>query len=209
MTNSPTKIVIIHDDVSEGSPLMVTLGVEFGEDNIILHKHSQAGLDYVLKNLGTKMVVLLDKNFYEGKEKSGIKVFEEIRSKTSLVHVVLTSVSDLKGFEEDELKTLINHDLFGFVKFTSSMKEITELVVKASEKLETRIDAVIEEWIMKHPPEKRNQVLIRTKDGKSYTMNDILDSIRKQSTIGIEFEKNLMQLTIQLFSMQKLKLDDK
>ena len=208
MNNTPVKIIVIHDDISEGSPIMVMLEMKYAKENVVLHKHSQQGLDYVLNNLGQKMVVLLDKNFYDGKEKSGVKVFEEIREKTSLVAVILTSVSNISDIGEDSLKTLINNELFAFESFTSDYTQILNLVEKAVENMQLRIDCVIEEWIMKHPPEKRTQPLVKLKDGRSYSMNEVLESIRKQTPVGIDFEKSLLKLAIELFSRQKLKLND-
>jgi hypothetical protein len=208
MNNSPVKIIVIHDDISEGSPIMVMLEIKYGKENVILHKHSQIGLDYVLNNLGQKMVVLLDKNFYDGKEKSGIKVFAEIREKTSLVSVILTSVSNISDIGEDNLKQLINNELFAFESFTSDYTQILNLVDKAVENMQLRIDCVIEEWIMKHPAEKRNQPIVKLKDGRSFSMIEVLESIRKQTPVGIDFEKSLLKLSIELFSRQKLKLND-
>lgn len=208
MNKSLVKIVVIHDDISDGSPIMVMLEKKYGKENVILHKHSQPGLDYVLGNLGQKMVVLLDKNFYEGKEKSGIKVFEEIREQTSLVSVILTSVSNISDIGEASIKQLINNELFAFESFSSDYTKILNLIEKAVENMQLRIDCVIEEWIMKHPAEKRNQPLVKLKEGRSYTMNEVLESIRKQTSVGIDFEKNLLRLSIELFSRQKLKIDD-
>lgn len=208
MNSKPTKIVVIHDDISEGSPIMITLEDKFEKENVILIKHSQEGLDFVLNNLGNKMVVLLDKNFYEGREKSGITVFEEIRQKTALVYVILTSVSKLSEFDEESLKTLINLDLFAFESFTSDYTKIISLIEEAAEKMSLQIDAVIEDWILRHPPEKRNQVFMKTKGGRSLTMNDVLTSIRLREEAGIEFEKSLLNLAIDIFNRQKLKTDD-
>lgn len=206
--NKPAKIIVIHDDISENSPIMVTLEIEFGKENVILFKHSQEGLDYVLSNLGNKMIVLLDVNFYDGSEKSGITVFEEIRKRTALVYVILTSVRKLTEFDDDQLKSMINNDLFAFESFTSNYSKIIELIKEASGKLALQIDAVIEDWISRHSPEKRTQILIKTKEGRSYTMNDILESIRLRQNIGLEFEKNLLKLAIEVFSRQKLKTND-
>jgi hypothetical protein len=61
---------------------------------------------------------------------------------------------------------------------------------------------------VRHPVEKRDQVILKTKEGETYTMNDLLESIRKQTEVGITFEKNLLKLAIELFSRQKLKLDE-
>ncbi|WP_299884236.1 hypothetical protein [uncultured Lacinutrix sp.] len=187
---------------------MVEMKVKYGEDNVILFQHSQEGLDYVLNNLGQKMVVLLDRNFHDGKEIDGIEVFEKIREKTSLVYVILITVSKISEIDGEVLKKLINKDLFKLESFTSDYSKILKLIDEAILVLGVRVDAVIEDWIMRHPNEKRDQVILKTKEGRSYTMNEILESIRMQTEIGVTFEKNLLKLAIELFSRQKLKLDD-
>jgi len=204
----PTKVVVIHDNIEETSPIMVEMRVKYGSENVILFQHSQQGLDYVLSNLGNKMVVLLDKNF-DGNEIDGIKVFSEIREKTSLVYIILITVSRISEINSETLKMLINKDLFKLESFTQDYRKIIELVDDALSTLNVRVDAVIEDWIMRHPVEKREQIILRTRDGQAYSMNDILDSIRKETAIGLQFERNLLKLAIELFSRQKLKLDDK
>lgn len=198
------KVIVIHDDIADDSPIMVMLKEKHGDENVLLIKHSQEGLDYVLANLGTKMIVLLDKNFYGNKEISGIRVFEKIREKTSLVYVILITVSKITELDDDELKMLINKDLFKFESFTSDYTTILSLVDEAIQNLNLRIDCVIEEWIMRHPEEARNKSLINFKDGRSYSMNEVLKSIREQTELGLSFEKSLLNLAIEIFSRQKL-----
>ncbi len=205
---SPVKIIVIHDDIDDNSPIMVELKIKYSNENVLLFKHSQQGLDYVLSNLGEKMVVILDKNFYDGREMSGIKVFEKIREQTSLVYVILLTVSKITEIGDEEIKMLINKDLFKFESFTADYTKIISLVDEAVLSLGLRIDAVIEDWILRHPKESRDNPLIKTKEGRTYSMNEVLESIRQQTDIGVEFEKNLLKLTIELFSRQKLKVDD-
>jgi hypothetical protein len=216
MNSTPVKIVVIHDNLDffpdkleKSPPLMATLAIKYGTENIAFFKHSNEGLKYVLDSLGhQKMVVLLDKNFEDRRDIDGIKVFEGIRERTSLVYIILTSVSNLSDIGEDNLTFLINHELFSFINFASDYSAIVALIGKAVEHLELRIDCVIEEWIMRHPSEKRNQPLVKLKDGRTYSMNEVLESIRKQTQVGIDFEKSLLKLSIELFSRQKLKLND-
>lgn len=204
---APTKVVVIHDNIEETSPIMVEMRVKYGSENVVLFQHSQQGLDYVISNLGNKMVVLLDKNF-DGNEIDGIKVFSEIREKTSLVYVILITVSKISEINSETLKMLINKDLFKLESFTQDYKKIIELVDQARSTLNIRVDAVIEDWIIRHPVEKREQIILRTRDGLAYSMNDILESIRKETPVGLQFERNLLKLAIELFSRQKLKLND-
>ncbi|KQB41992.1 hypothetical protein RCH33_1333 [Flavobacterium daejeonense] len=205
---APTKVVVIHDNIEETSPIMVEMKVKYGFENVVLFQHSQQGLDYVISNLGSKMVVLLDKNF-DGDEIDGIKVFSEIRKKTSLVYIILITVSKISEISSETLKMLINKDLFKLESFTQDYRKIIELVDQARSTLNVRVDAVIEDWIMRHPIEKREQIILRTREGLTYSMNDILESIRQETSVGLQFERNLLKLAIELFSRQKLKLDDK
>jgi hypothetical protein len=209
MNNSiDPKIIVIHDDIADNSPIMVMLKVNHGDDNVLLFKHSQEGLDFVLNNLGSKMIVLLDKNFKEAKDISGIRVFEKIKEKTSLVYVILISVSNIGELEDDELKMLINKDLFKFESFTTDYTTILGLVDEAIRDLSLRIDCVLEEWIMRHPIEARSKPLIKNRDGVSFTMDEVLTSIREQGEIGLEFERSLLTLAIEIFSRQKLLTND-
>lgn len=202
------KIIVIHDDISDISPIMVMLKVKHGDENVLLFTHSQDGLDYVLKNLGCKMIVLLDKNFKEAKDISGIRVFEKIKEKTSLVYIILITVSKITELDDDELKMLINKDLFKFESFTSDYTTILSLVDEALRDLSLRIDCVLEEWIMRHPIEARNKPLIKNRDGISFTMNEVLISIREQGEVGLDFERSLLTLAIEIFSRQKLLTND-
>jgi|GEM_PF-424107 len=209
---SPTKIVVIHDNIEESSPIMVEMSVKYGSSNILLFKHSQVGLDHVLNNLGQKMVVLLDKNFYDGKEIDGIKVFEKIREKTSLVYVILVTVSKISEIDGDTLKMLINKDLFKLESFTADYKNIIELVDEARKHAARLMEANESDVVL----DKTNgafhvagtPAVSKSREGHSYSMNDILDSIRKQTKIGVTFQQNLLKLAIELFSRQKLKIDD-
>jgi hypothetical protein len=66
----------------------------------------------------------------------------------------------------------------------------------------------IDEWVESNPDERRNIPYIATSDGKSYTLNEILDEIRHETTVGKEFTNNLLKLTVDLVSRNKEKLHD-
>ncbi len=121
---APTRIIVIHDDIDESYPLIVMLKHKYGAENALFFKHSQKGLEYVLENIGQKMIVILDKNFKDRNDISGLQVFEKIRERTILVYVVLITANSLTDFTEDELKTLINKDLFRLESFTQNYQII-------------------------------------------------------------------------------------
>lgn len=199
-----TKIVVIHDDMDEDYPLVVMLKAKYGESNVVFFKHSQKGLAYVLENLGKKMVVLLDKNFKDKDDISGLKVFEKIREKTALVYIVLISANSITDFSEEELKIIINKDLFKIEKFTSDYKTIIALVDEAVNSIDMRVDAAIEDWLMINNLEDDKPILIT--ETARYTIKDILKEIRLDSEVGKNFVRKINALTIELIMRNKEKI---
>jgi len=190
--------------MDENYPLVVMLKDKYLDNNVIFFKHSQEGLDYVLGNLGQKMVVLLDKNFKDKDDISGLKVFEKIREQTALVYVVLISANSISDFSEDELKILINKDLFKLDKFTSDYSSIINLIDEAVSNINIRVDSAIEDWIMSNNPENDNPIYFTSE--KQYTLGDILKEIRLETDLGKDFVKKINNLTIELLMRNKEKL---
>ncbi len=206
--NGGTKIVVIHDGlIPKVDPLLVELKLKFGDTQVEHYENSNQGLEYVLNNLNQKLIVLLDMNFSKG-ELSGIEVFKDIRNKTALVYVILITADEVIKIKNEDLITLINHDAFAIENVTSDYSKIISLVESASHKLDARVDAVLEDWITKQSEEKRAKPYLTTKDGKSHSLDDILNSIRQQTEIGKHMERNILKLAIDLLSRQKTKLDD-
>ncbi|NOU39566.1 MAG: hypothetical protein HOO89_12700 [Ferruginibacter sp.] len=207
MTNR-NKIVLIHDGlIPKVDPLLIELQMKFGADQVIHYENSNSGLEYVTNNLNQKIIVILDMNFSKG-ELSGLQVFKNIREITSLVYIILITADEVIKIKNEDLIFLINHDAFALESVTTDYSKIIELVEDASHKLDARIDAVLEDWIFKQPVEKRDDPYLKTKDGKTYTLNNILESIRQQTEIGKKMEKNILKLTIDLLSRKKTELDD-
>jgi len=201
------KIVVIHDDlIPNADPLFVQLYESFGEENVIHFIHSNEGLNYVLNNLNQKTIVILDINF-SSDELTGIQVLEKIRSKTSLIYVIMITARTLRELDNDYLISMVNNDALA-VENADNYPKIVALVESASHKLDARVDAVLEDWITKQSEEKRAKPYLKTKDGKTYTLDNILESIRQQTEIGKQMERNILKLAVDLLSRQKTKLDD-
>lgn len=207
MNTKSTKIIVIHDGlIPKIDPLLISLKEHFGADNTIHFVNSNEGLDYINNNLNQRMIVLLDINFSKN-ELSGIEVFKDIRKKTSLVYVILVTADEYNKIKNEDLVFLINHDAFALESVTTDYEKIISLVVKASHKLDTRVDSALEQWIVLHPEQERNIPYILTRDGRSYTLNDILAEIRLQTEFGMETEKNILMLTIDMLARGKKNLN--
>jgi DNA-binding NarL/FixJ family response regulator len=206
MKSLNTNIVVIHDDISNKDPLLVVLREGYGENNVVLKKHSKDGLDYVISNLSKKMIVILDLNFKAG-EPSGLNVFEGIRKQTSLVYVIIWTASALEDIDREDLKSMINNDALAFMSSTDDIGKIIERVDAASHQLDIKLDSALEQWITAHSKDERDAPYILTRDGKSYTLNDILKEVRLQTPFGMQTEKDILLLAIDMLSRGKKKID--
>jgi len=207
MASDNFKIIVIHDGLtSNDDPLLVELRIAFGDEAIIRFENSNQGLEFVLAHLNQKMIVLLDINFSHG-ELSGIQVFENIKQRTALVQVIMITARLLSEISHEDLVRMINHDAFAIENVFSSEK-IIALVQAALHKMDVRVDSALEQWIVAHSEEEQNQPYITTRNGKVYTLKQILEEIRQQTDYGRSMEKKILLLAIDLLTRGKKQVDD-
>jgi hypothetical protein len=207
MNPTPPRIVVIHDDLTENDPLIIELRGKYGDENVVFKKKSQEGLDYVLANLSQKIIVILDLKF-RSDEPSGVNVFENIRQQTSLVYIIIWTASSLNEVGSEALVKFINNDALAFISSTDSYEQVLEVVGKAAHDLDTRVASVMEQWISSRPDQEKNSPYITSVSGKQYTLANILEEIRQQTSFGKEMEKNILMLAIDLLTRQKEKIND-
>ena len=152
------------------------------------------------------MVVLLDINFSYG-ELSGIQVFEDIKKRTALVQVIMITARNLSEIGHEDLIRMINQDAFAIENVFSSQK-IIALVTAALHKMEVRVDSALEQWITSHSDEEQAQPYITTRNGKIYSLKQILEEIRQQTPYGRDMEKKILLLAIDLLTRGKKQIDD-
>ncbi|MDF0716945.1 hypothetical protein PY092_12355 [Muricauda sp. 334s03] len=192
----PIKILIIHDDMSDNDPLIVTLKEKYGEDNIKLEKRSSKGLAYIHNHLTSKLIVLLDFDLGQG-EPHAPEVIERIREETSLIYVIIITAKQFSSISHEALIKFINNETLGIIQSTADIKDIVSLIDKAAHELDTRVDCVLEQWIAKRPKEEREKPFLTTRSGETYTLDDLIIEIRKESELGQRLEKGILQLAIE------------
>ena len=90
------KIVFIDDNMSEKEPFVQNIRKHYKDaDCNHVFQNPDKGLEYVLENLNSKMIVFIDWNF-SGHHKKGIDLLKEIRKKTSLLYIVIMSANQLR-----------------------------------------------------------------------------------------------------------------
>jgi len=191
------EIIVIDDNVMEDDPLMVELAIEYDDDNIKLFQHSNDGLNYILEHLSTNMVVVLDINF-PSTEYSGSVVLEKIRKQDKLIPIILCSAKD--GTQEGFIDFINNHAFF-YVQKPSPTKEILLRVRQAVHHLNLDVATAIENWLEQQ--ENKDQILMVSGSGQSYSTNDLIREIRLETKAGQKIEEDILQLTIDLLFRKK------
>lgn len=202
MNTSKVQIVIIDDNRKETDALIVSLKMHFKDADIILKKQAKEGLDYILNNFNKKTIVLLDYDFGSG-EPNGTELFKKIREKTSLIYVIMITANNINNIPYDDLIEYINNNAFAFVYRTISIAEIKPIIEKAIHSLDSRVDGALEQWINLHTEDEKKAPYILSRNGKSYTLNQILEEIRHQTDLGREIEKDILMLAIDMLARGK------
>ena len=202
MGNSKLNVIVIDDNIKETDPLLVQLQLDFEEANIILKKNAEEGLDYILNNLNSKMIVLLDYDLGAG-EPNGTDIFLKIRERTALLHVIVITAKLIDDIPNKELVTYINKDALAVIDKTISLEDKIKLIKDAIHTLDVRVDCVLEQWISNHSEEKQNEPYLTAASGKTYKLKDILCQIRERTELGKKMERNIMMLAVDLLTRGK------
>jgi DNA-binding NtrC family response regulator len=207
MENSSLNIIVIDDNLKETAPLLVQLKLNFKNAKIILKKTAKEGLQYVLDNLNSKMIVLLDYDL-GANEPNGTEVFTKIREKTSLLYVIIITAKLIDDIPNSELVTYINKDALAVIDKTISLADRIDYVKKAVHLLDVKVDCLLEQWITSHSEDEQNEPYLTTTSGQTYTLKDILTEIRQSTDFGKKMERKILLLAIDLLTRGKKQVDD-
>ena len=201
------KILIIDDNISDTNPLIIHLKMSFKEAEIILKQRASEGLKYILDNLNSKIIVLLDYDLGRG-EPNGTEILLKIREKSSLVYIIIVTAKMVESIPPKDLMTFINKDAMAFADKTISLSEKVQLVKDAIHSLDVRVDCMLEEWIFNKIDSETSKPYLTTTSGEIFTLTDVLSEIRKRSELGKKMERNILLLAIDLLTRQKKQLEN-
>lgn len=92
------KVVFIDDNLDVNEPIVQNIRKHYkNADYNHVFKNPQEGLDFVLENINSRMIVFLDWNF-SGFPTKGIDILKEIRRRTSLLYVIMMSANPVTSF---------------------------------------------------------------------------------------------------------------
>lgn len=207
MTNNKPLIVVIDDDFTRDQPLYGFLETAYPNENIHLFQNSTDGEKFVEQNLSKKIIVLLDIMF-NGKE-VGVDVFNEISKKSALVcFIVITG--NIEQITRKGLTSLINGHAWYIIQRDKPAKEILAVIKEAETYINLRVDGALEQWIFRHTTEEQNKPFITTRSGDSYTLLDILQSLRtgENDEIGQQIAGDILALAVDLVMQDQTKIGE-
>ena len=199
------KIVFIDDNLSEEEPLVQNIRKHYKDaDYKHIFQDPDKGLEYVLANLNSKMIVFIDWNF-SGYRKKGIYILKEIRKRTSLLYIVMMSANQLRtDIPLDSIIEMMNEENFFYLdRSNDDFNSVTAIIDKIRANWNTKFDCVLEQWLIRHPEDNNKEAYSEASTGKAYTWADILSELRLQSSIGKSFEQKLNEYYI--YQLQRSK----
>ncbi len=200
MSLSATHVVLIDDNMDEMAPLVIKLKSHYKV--VVVFRIPEEGLIYIKDNLFERIIVILDIMFGSSKE-MGHTLAGDIRRLSHLIPIILWSAVDERT---ETFSDFINNKVFAFIKKTDPIQLILDKVKAADSTLDSSVDGALQEWIKLQDSQKRNMPYLITAGGRQYTLNQMLEEIRKQTHLGQQFEKDLIMLTIDLLLRNKEKL---
>lgn len=192
-------ILVVEDDKGQQTNGFA-LEVETGFERVVFKETVNDALAFVNDNLPSKIIILLDLGFPKSEEQ-GVYFLNELRKQSRRIPVIIWSGRD--DIEGAEYQEIINGSTFAFLSKSASSEEIMEILRKADDYLNSQIDTAVESWLESHSEEERKKPFLKTSDGQSYSMEDLLREIRMQTPFGKKIALDINKLTIDLLFRKK------
>lgn len=195
MEKSGTKIFIIDDELKNNHPLIVKLGQFFSD--VRLFKKSAEAIAQVADNLGSRMIMILDLRLSGGEK--GQSSLMALRELSYQIPVIVWTAVDEKS---EEFFDLINLKTYAIRDKAESIENMVKLVQDADADINYALSNALERWIMAQPGD-HDEIFAVSTNGESYSLNQMLDEVRKDTPKGKEFTQDLVNLTIELMKKEE------
>ena len=201
MTIYPYQIVIIDDDTEfDTRPVFHELVKKYDTQNVVWKQDPKEGIEYIKEHLNKRTVVILDYSF---KSTTGLVWFQQMQKVSSLLYIILYTSKQLNTIPQGELEDFINNHLMGIVSKVGEGNDYPKLlkqVERGFEHLSRGVDVCLEEWIMSLDEDERAEKNIASRSGQLWSLDDLLQEIRQRTPKGVEAEKNIIILSLDLIN---------
>ncbi len=187
-------IVYIDDDIKMQEDAFLD-DISDDVDDIQYFEKPSDGLLYIKENIDKNIIVILDWKF-NSSSLQGNDVLKDIDNISVLVPVIVFTGASIDASEANKM---FNSNAFSCVPKDASTETLVNSIRSAYDRIQNDIRYVMQKWILRQSEDKRERPYMRTGD-KIYTLNDILNSIRKQDEFGKETTRGIMNLATELFT---------
>ena len=194
MEKSETKVYIVDDELKNNHPIRVKLEQVFSE--VKLFKKASDAIAAIKESLGSKIILLLDLKLSGGE--SGYRTLATLRDWSYQIPVIIWTALDEKT---SEFFSLINLKTYAIRDKTESTDNMVELGKRADADMTYSLSNALERWIMAQPGNHDDIFAVST-GGESYSLNQMLNEVRKDTPKGKEFTQDLVNLTIELMEKE-------
>lgn len=164
-------------------------------DEIHYFEKPTEGLEYIKDNINKNIIVILDWKF-NSSTLQGNDVLKDIEDISVLVPVIVFTGASIDATEANKM---FKGNAFSCIPKDTDTDSLVNAIHSAYDRIQNDIRSVMEKWILKQDDEKRKRPYMRSGD-KTYTLNDILDSIRRQDDFGKETARGILRLATELFT---------
>ncbi len=169
--------------------------IEADVDGIEYFEKPSEGLTYIKDHIDQNIVVILDWKF-NSSSLQGEDILNDIAEISTLVPVIVFTGARIDAVEASKM---FKGHAFSCVPKDATTEDLVEAIKNAYDRIQNDIRSVMEKWILKQGEEKRFKPYMRSGD-KVYTLNDILEAIRKQDEFGKETTRGILSLATELFT---------
>lgn len=191
-------IIVYIDDIDQTKRELYNAFMDDIRDDVtdfVTFEHPLEGLAFIRENIGQKIIVILDWKFTNSKQQ-GADILKAINDISRLVPVIVYTGQPISASDTDKM---FKGRAFSFVSKDTSTQNMIDAIVNAYDSIQNDIRTVMEEWILRQDEEKRKRPYM-SYNGKVYTLNEILESIRRQDDLGKETAKGILSLATELFT---------
>lgn len=201
MEEKKFHIIVVDDTMGEKDPFIVELKLDYQKiANVSYFSKVDDAMTFVDEHMSERIIIIMDCRF--GSVWQGVDAIMKLREKTSLVYVIMISANNVNQLSSKDIMSLINTENLFFIKNTDiagAKKKINEIRTLWN----VRFDCVLEQWLIRHPEDNNKEAFSEVSTGKTYTWEDILVELRKQTPVGKSFEQKLNEYYIYQLNRSK------
>lgn len=192
------NIIVIDDDVNDS--WVTDMKASYPQAEVNCFDAPDAAWSFIDSNKVYKTIVFLD-CFFKG-EFLGVPTLKEIRRRSSLISVVVTSAVDLAQMGEDNLADMINEIGIYYIRKTDVEDKYKDIIEDIRRNWNYSFDCMLEQWLINNADQK-DKVVYNT-DGHGYTVSELLNAIRLQQSSGKKIQTAINRYTIDALLKSKI-----